>query len=638
MNNTLSKIFLKFCCSSFIFIHLPSYAQSTEDYISKYQQQAQIQQLAQQTTWQRLLYIDPKTQHSRVSYQDFFIHPQGKQDASLELNSDIHALFTVASSEKQNFRCRFPARSQWLIEQLNIQPNELQAVACPEFEQWFDEIKPHKTTLVFATDFMGNPSSMFGHTLLRIDPKDQADLNLVSYAINYAATPDAQDGDFAYAWKGLTGKYPSEYSLMPYYRKVKEYGDLESRDLWEYELKLSPEQTQFLVKHIWELQHVRFPYYFISDNCAYALLGLFDLLDPELHLQQQFGFNTVPIESIKAVEDAGLVANIIYRPALETQLLSQVKQHGSRLAKVAHHVAYLNPEQIPTALAAYSDIEQAQILEMAYDDLYLALIGKKIDEKFAQPRIRFILGQRSRIDVAKQRQLPRQPKFNPLEGHHARQLGVGVGQIQQQDVLDIEYRQAYHDLADPQTGYRFGTQLVFLQGKAQLRQDHLKLEQLTLMSVNSFNPINPFKTPLSWGMAVGWQQESVLDGQFNPSQQHGVMNFNAQAGYSIGDSDQKNLCYGQLKGYLQVGKEIQDHWRAAPAPTFGCLNRWTEQIHSVVQVEVPYWLEQNQWNPRLNTQWQYAINPQNSLRINWQYQQQNHQDWNKWTIGYATFF
>lgn len=45
---------------------------------------------------------------------------------------------------------------------------------------------------------------------------------------------------------------------MPYYRKVKEYGDFESRDLWEYELNLTPEETRFLVSHIWEMQHVSF--------------------------------------------------------------------------------------------------------------------------------------------------------------------------------------------------------------------------------------------------------------------------------------------------------------------------------------------------------------------------------------------
>ena len=46
---------------------------------------------------------------------------------------------------------------------------------------------------------------------------------------------------------------------MPYYRKVKEYGDFESRDLWEYELDLNPEESRFMVEHIWEMQKVTFP-------------------------------------------------------------------------------------------------------------------------------------------------------------------------------------------------------------------------------------------------------------------------------------------------------------------------------------------------------------------------------------------
>ncbi len=85
---------------------------------------------------------------------------------------------------------------------------------------------------------------MFGHTLLRLDPKDQQQLNLVSYAVNYAATVAGND-NWSYAWKGLTGQYPGEYYLSPYYRKVKEYGDFESRDLWEYELKSISRRNAF---------------------------------------------------------------------------------------------------------------------------------------------------------------------------------------------------------------------------------------------------------------------------------------------------------------------------------------------------------------------------------------------------------
>ncbi len=46
-----------------------------------------------------------------------------------------------------------------------------------------------------------------GILLLRLDPKDQKQLNLISYAVNYAATVTGSE-DWSYAWKGLTGQYP----------------------------------------------------------------------------------------------------------------------------------------------------------------------------------------------------------------------------------------------------------------------------------------------------------------------------------------------------------------------------------------------------------------------------------------------
>lgn len=610
--------------------------------IADYQQQAQNLQLAQHITWQRLFYFNVKEQSSKVSSPGFFLDPQGKTNLVAELNSSIKALLSSDNLKinniDQTFRCRFPARSQWLIEQLHIPNSDLPNISCPELDTWFKRIQPYKITMIFATDFMGNPSSMFGHTLLRIDPKDQKDLNLVSYALNYAATPDQKDNDFAYAWKGLTGQYPSEYSLMSYFHKVKEYGDLESRDLWEYELNLNPEDTVFLVKHIWELQDVRFPYYFVSDNCAYALLGLFDLVHPELNLQQQFGKVAIPIETIKALQEAKLIKDVVYRPSLETQLMAQVKQHGSALAKDAHHLTTREPENISHDLKDYTPIDQAKILEMAYDDLYLAFISRRVNKEFAQPRLRALLAERSRLDIAKQRQAPEQPKFNPVEGHHSRTLVASLGQVQDQDILELEHRQAYHDLIDPQSGQRFGTQLIFLQGKAQIREDQLKLEHVKLMSVNSLNPINPFKTPLSWGMQIGWQQEAIHEGEFNAQKQHGVLNLNAQAGYSLATVNHGMLCYAQLQGIVQAGKALDKGWRIAPAPTFGCLNQWSENVNSTVQIEVPYWLDQEQWNLRVNTQWQYAFNPNNALRLNWQYQQQNSSDWHKFGLGFAHYF
>ena len=612
-----------------------AYSADINPSIQKYWSIAEQQNLDQDITWQRLMYAN-KNQKSEVTYSGYFLSENGKNNLKEELKADISALFMPAQ-DNQSIRCKFPARSQWLMQKVGIQENELPQVKCSELENWIGQIKPHKATLIYATDFMGNPSSMFGHTLLRLDPKDQQQLNLVSYAVNYAATVAGND-NWSYAWKGLTGQYPGEYSLMPYYRKVKEYGDFESRDLWEYELNLSPEETRFLVSHIWEMQHVSFPYYFVSDNCAYRLLGLVDLVKPESNLQEKFTYASIPMETIKSMQQQGLTKAPVYRPALETQLLSQAHQHGASLAKVAHQIVMLPIQQSSQILKSFTEQDQAKILEMAYDDLYLQFIGRKVEESIAQPQLRQLLALRSQIDLDKQRQEPKRPAKEPTQGHNARNFSVKAGEVQGDKFIELGHRQAYHDLIDPQGGYRAGTQLLFLNGNAQWRDDHLKLERLDLLEVNSYNPIQSFKTPLSWGFNLGWRQEAIHDGSFSEDKQHGVASFNAQVGYSLADYGRKHICYGQVQTYVQTGSNLDKGWRVGMGPTLGCMNQWFERFNSVVQIELPYWEDQNQWNLRVNTQWQYVINRNNAVRLNWDYEQQNHQDWMKSSLGYVWFF
>jgi hypothetical protein len=611
--------------------------QSIEAYIAQpYMERAAQQKLDQDITWLRLMYADKQGQ-SEVSYAGYFLSPNGQVDLKQELQANIQALFQPAAPN-QSLRCRFPARSHWLMQQLHIQEEQLPTVTCPELDDWIGQIKPYKATLIYATDFMGNPSSMFGHTLLRLDPKDQKQLNLVSYAVNYAATVTNGEG-WSFAWNGLTGQYPGEYSLMPYYRKVKEYGDMESRDLWEYELSLTPEETRFLVQHIWEMKHVSFPYYFVSDNCAYRLLGLMDLVRPALNLKQQFKVAAIPVETMKAIERQGLVKETIYRPALETQLLSQARQHGKSLAKVAHQVAFAEPIEMSRQMGAYQDLDKAKILEMAYDDLYLQFIGRKVEPVFAQPRLRQLLSMRSEIDLEKQRQQPQRPKVDPTQAHDARHFSVNMGELQGEKFVELGHRQAYHDLIDPQGGFRTGTQLLFWDGSIQYRDDELKLEHFDVLSVNSYNPMTPFKTPLSWGFNLGWKQEALdQKGQFSEQEQHGIANLQVQMGYSYANPAREHLCYMQLQNHIQAGKALDQGWRVGMGPTIGCQNIWSDHINSLLQLELPYWEDSKQWQLKLNTQWQYVLNPQNVIRFNWQYQQQDHKDWMKTSLGYVRFF
>nr|WP_180022744.1 DUF4105 domain-containing protein [Acinetobacter sp. YH16044] len=603
--------------------------------LQRYIELAQSKKLSEHISWQRLLYTDHKGQ-SEVAYTGYFLAENGRQSAQAELEADIAALFQPAEPN-QAFRCRFPARSQWLMQELSIRSEQLPVVSCPEFDEWFGKIKPYKATLIYATDFMGNPSSMFGHTLLRLDPKDQKELNLVSYAINYAATVAGED-NWSYAWKGLTGQYPGEYSLMPYYRKVKEYGDFESRDLWEYELALTEQETSYLVKHLWEMQNVSFPYYFASDNCAYRLLGLMDLVRPTLNLTEKFKVASIPVETIKAINDEQLIQAAVYRPALETQLLSQAQQHGYRLAREAHKLAEIEPAMMSTALAQFNEAEQAKILEMAYDHLYLLLIGRKVSAEETQPKLRQILALRSQSSQPKQRTEPKQPSLDPVNGHHARNFSATVGEVQGEKYIELGHRQAYHDLIDPQGGFRIGTQLMFWDGSIQYRDEQFKINHFDFLSVNSYNPITPFKTPLSWGFNFGWQQVSVDAGQFSETKQHGVAELKAQSGYSWANQERTHLCYAQSQMQVQGGKSLDQGWRVGLGPTLGCQNIWSEKLNSLVQAELPYWEDAHQWNLKLDAELQYIVNQQNALRLGYEYQQQDDQDWNKLKLSYVFFY
>ena len=306
---------------------------------------------------------------------------------------------------------------------------------------------------------------------------------------------------------------------------------------------------------------------------------------------------------------------------------------------MAHEVGFAEPQKMPKLLEKYSALDQAKILEMAYDDLYLQFLGRKVEEKFAQPRLRTLLQLRSLSHTEKQRTAPTQPKTDPTASHKARQFSLKAGEIQGQKYVELGHRQAYHDLIDPQGGFRIGTQLMFWDGSIQYRDDELKLNHFDFLSVNSYNPITPFKLPLSWGFNLGWQQEALdSNGQFSELEQHGVASLKTQFGYTKADQDRQHLCYAQIQQQFQAGKALDDGWRVGVGPTLGCQNIWSDRINSLVQVELPYWEDSHQWNLKLNSNLQYLFNQQNALRLGWEYQTQNGLDWDKWSLGYVKFF
>ena len=144
---------------------------------------------------------------------------------------------------------------------------------------------------------------------------------------------------------------------------------------------------------------------------------------------------------------------------------------------------------------------------------------------------------------------------------------------------------------------------------------------------------------MSWGFNLSWKQEALdREGGFSTEQQHGVANFQVQGGYSWANAEREHLCYVQLQTHVQAGKALDEGWRAGLGPTAGCQNIWTDRINSLVQIELPYWHDSQQWMLNLNTELQYSLNMQNAIRIGWQYQQQGSLDWQALHLHYIRYF
>ena len=100
---------------------------------------------------------------------------------------------------------------------------------------------------------------------------------------------------------------------------------------------------------------------------------------------------------------------------------------------------------------------------------------------------------RSQIALDKQRIDVTTPKTNPVQGHDARNISVHIGEVQGDSFVEIGHRQAYHDLIDPQGGFRVGTQLKFWDGSIQYRNGDLKLEHFDFYQSMPITPFQPLK-------------------------------------------------------------------------------------------------------------------------------------------------
>ncbi|WP_019411893.1 DUF4105 domain-containing protein [Pseudomonas psychrophila] len=467
-----------------------------------------LQQLANDPFWISLGHYEARKLggwRSYVSDTKFFLAPDGAHHPDAELRATVEALYAPLNLGDKHPQCVYPARTRWLKAQLNL--TDLPKAECAEFTQWFKDVAPHSTVMIFPAAYLNSPSSMFGHTLLRID---QADVQsnktaLLSYAINFGAYIEGSDNSILYAWKGLAGGYPGLFALVPYQEKLSEYRSLENRDLWEYRLNLTPEETQRMVEHVWELKQVQFDYFFFDENCSYRLLELLQVARPGLQLTTQFPLTAIPTDTVKAVKEAGLVESIEYRPSRERELLDRAKVLDPEEQQWVLQVSADQSQLQNPTFKALPKARQALIVDAAYRLERYRANGLERDTERSQRSYELLRAINQNPAPELQIEKPELPE----NGHESRTWQLGAGSRDDKAFAEYGLRMAYHDLNDNAAGFPLGAQIEILQLKLrQYEGNHWQVQQLDLANIRSLTPRNDLLQPWSW--QVGGGLERVL--------------------------------------------------------------------------------------------------------------------------------
>lgn len=472
---------------------------------------ARAERLSESPEWRRLGHWKPRRWRGGVlsdaEREGFFLSPSGPSDPEAELSAMIAALYDPAPGpEPEPARCRFPARAAWLSARLGLSPSDLPRVDCAKFEAWRRLMDASGVSLIFASAYLNNPASMFGHTFLRLErARNGEGQRLLDNTLNFSAETGT-DGGALFAVKGLLGLYPGKYAVQPYYMMVQQYNNIESRDLWEYRLALSSAQVNALAAHAWEMGQAVFPYYFFSKNCSYQLMPALETVLPERSLMEGSPAIVGPVDTLHAVlAQPGLIAGVRYRASHSTTMLQRrgLLDRAERRAADAYRAGRAGEGD--RLSAGFPPERRALVLDAAQDYI-LYKEGYSPDAASAvRERERLLLTRRAKLDAPSTEPPPPSWAAPPDRGHLRRRLRVGAGARNGGSFTELAWRPGYHDLLDRPEGYVPGAAIEGLSWR--LRYDHderrLYVRDLRLVEVLSVAPWDAWMAKPSWTVGTG---------------------------------------------------------------------------------------------------------------------------------------
>lgn len=470
----------------------------------QYIKQAEALELDKNEKWLRLGHYQKKWFGYKSEFQgDFFISADGPRDPHQELIETLKAFISPTAQQIEKYKmlpqCYFGARFKWLQSQLKFEPSIIDP--CQERKVWKQTLNAKSVNLIFAASDLGTATSSFGHTFLKLNnPENANNKDLLDYGINYAADADQSEG-FFYAIKGLFGFYAGRFTMLPYHQKIREYTNLEGRDLWEYELDLTESEVDELVDHLLELEHSTSPYYFLSNNCSYQLIKAIEVVKTDVDVSNLLPPFVIPLDTVKLVSNkTKLVKKINYKASLKSDYLKsydrlnylQKKSHGEVNKTLSLPMDY-----------ELSQVEKAEVYEASMK--YYALKSYQADKDLEDEKYKLSV-QRARLgnltsEIKSER--PQSPEQGP--GSSALYLGYGEN-LTTGPFQSFKFRSAFHELEQPDLGaVKFShTEILSFDFRYINQNQKFELSNFTFINLLNSSPVTALNTNVSWKAKAQW--------------------------------------------------------------------------------------------------------------------------------------
>lgn len=522
---------------------------------------AVMQRLAADPTWRGLLHMGVPGQPSEVLSTDFFLSPAGSADPKAELAATLDA-YDAPWDEPQDAhpRCRFPARYLWLSWQGLLPGHDARDARCGRLARWAKLDRLQSVSLLEVSGYFGNPASSFGHTLLRLNTIDGSEAGgLLDTSLNFGALVPENEIIPVYIFKGLSGGYEAGFSDKFFFAHDRVYSRTEFRDIWDHELALDERQRDLLALHLWEIIGRKFRYYFLTENCAWRIAEVLELVTGAKSLRARGAVWYAPAELFHRLDDAAretgkpLVRSVRFLPSAERTLRAQLSRlDAAERDHFDQSVAQPRPD-VPAAVSMLAPQRRADFLEALLAYYQFRLVGQEegrqdpddVAAKNATLRARLALP----ASALQERRVPQRP--TPSLGMPPMLTSIGASHDRTGTRAQLRWVPYGNELAGLH-GLDNG-ELVVLDTRISVgRKPRARLDGLDVIRVRKFNNPGvriPGESLWSWQTQLGWRRPVAL-------RPDGVARLRAYAAFGLGRAvtlGEGLVAYGVVDGVVQSG-------------------------------------------------------------------------------------